>query len=144
MSIYFETYIEGEKICKEENTMRNKVIAQMLVEDIDRCKAFLENPSDENYGRSVYDEITGRYDSIISDFGKGLYQYFDEQHFYDPYISIETLKYNLKKLMNKMETYVTLNILQIICWMKIRLPDEFVSRTYNRSMTYFKGTTRFR
>ena len=58
--------------------------------------------------------------------------------------AFETLKYNLKKLMNKMETYVTLNILQIICWMKIRLPDEFFSRKYNRSMTYFKGTTRFR
>lgn len=99
---------EGEKACEGENTMRNKAIAQMLLEDIDKCKVFLENPSNEDYGRSVYDEITGRYDSIISDFGKGLYQYFDEQHFYDPDISGETLKYNLKKLMNKMEIYAAL------------------------------------
>ena len=112
----------------EEKAMGNKAIAQMLLEDIDRCKSFLENPSDEDYGRSIYDEITGRYDSIIPDFGKGLYQYFEEQHFYDPEISGETLKYNLKKLMNKMETYTVLkyptaNLLdknQI----SVRMPDE--------------------
>lgn len=117
-----------ENTNEEEKTMGNKAIAQMLLEDIDRCKSFLENPSDEDYGRSVYDEITGRYDSIISEFGKGLYQYFDEQHFYDPEISGETLKYNLKKLMNKMETYAALkyptaNLLdknQI----SVRMPDE--------------------
>lgn len=99
---------EGEKVCEEGNTMGNRVIAKMLSEDINRCKAFLENPNDEDYGRNVYDEITGKYDSIIADFGKGLYQYFPEQHFYDPNISGETLKYNLKKLMNKMETYIAL------------------------------------
>ena len=80
----------------------------MLIEDINRCKKFFDNPNDEDYGRTIYDEITGRYDLIIPDFGNGLYQYFSEQHFYDPDISGNTLKFNLKKLMNKMETYLAL------------------------------------
>ena len=92
----------------EGRVMVNNSIAHMLTEDISRCKSFLDNPSDEDYGRSIYDEITGRYDSIIPDFGNGLYQYFAEQHFYDPEISGDTLKFNLKKLMNKMETHLAL------------------------------------
>ena len=88
--------------------MVNNSIAHMLIEDINRCKKFFDNPNDEDYGRTIYDEITGRYDLIIPDFGNGLYQYFSEQHFYDPDISGNTLKFNLKKLMNKMETYLAL------------------------------------
>lgn len=92
----------------EDRIMVNNSIAYMLIEDINRCKKFFDNPNDEDYGRTIYDEITGRYDLIIPDFGNGLYQYFSEQHFYDPDISGNTLKFNLKKLMNKMETYLAL------------------------------------
>ena len=53
----------------------------MLIEDINRCKKFFDNPNDEDYGRTIYDEITGRYDLIIPDFGNGLYQYFQSNIF---------------------------------------------------------------
>ncbi len=90
----------------DEKTIRSNSIVQMLIADISRCKSFLDHPSDEDYGRNIYDEITGRYDSIIPNLGNGLYQYYVDQHFYDPDISGDTLRFNLKKLMNKMETYL--------------------------------------
>lgn len=93
----------------EEKVMGNNAIAQMLSEDINRCKAFLEDPNDEVNGKNIYEVITGRYDSIIPDFGNGLYQYFADQHFYDPDISGESLTYNLKKLMLRMESFLAMN-----------------------------------
>ena len=53
----------------------------------------------------LYVELTGRYDSIINGFGNGLYQYFAEQHFYDPEVSGESLLHNLRMLHGKMLTY---------------------------------------
>ena len=97
--------IEGKR---EDVAVDNTTIAQMLIRDIDRCKLFLKNPKDESIGKEVYDEITGRYDSVIPNFGNGLYQYYAEQHFYDPDISGDSLIFNLKKLLNKMETYLAL------------------------------------
>lgn len=82
-----------------------KTIEQMLTEDIERCQAFLENPADEHLGQQIYIEITARYDSIIKNFGDGLYQYSPDFGFYDPDITGETLKFNLSKLTNKMISY---------------------------------------
>lgn len=87
-------------------TMRSrKTIDQLLSEDIERCEQFLSDPTDKNAGCTLYLEITGKYDSIIAGFGNGLYQYFAEQHFYDPDISGESLIHNLKILLNKMISY---------------------------------------
>ena len=83
-------------------------IALMISEDIDRCKAYLDNPQDESIGIDIYIEITGRYDSVIPNFGDGLYQFIKEHHFYDPEISGESLIHNLKKLMNKMISYLAM------------------------------------
>ena len=96
---------------KEKTTiMRSrKSIDQLLTEDIERCEQFLENPADKISGIKLYVEITGRYDSIISGFGNGLYQYYPEQHFYEPDISGETLCHNLTVLLNKMVTYQATN-----------------------------------
>ena len=69
----------------------------------------MEDPHDEVSGKNIYEVITGRYDSIIPDFGNGLYQYFADQHFYDPDISGESLTYNLKKLMLRMESFLAMN-----------------------------------
>lgn len=82
-----------------------KTIDQMLSEDIYRCEQYLKNPDDESVGQELYIEITGRYDSIISGFGNGLYQYVAEYHFYDSEIDCETLKYNLMLLLNKMLSF---------------------------------------
>ncbi len=96
-----------EKDKKENKSfMRSrKTIAQFLTEDIERCEDFLENPNDETVGIQLYVEITGRYDRIIDGFGNGLYQYYAEQHFYDPKISGESLIHNLTVLMNRLITY---------------------------------------
>lgn len=72
---------------KEKVIMRNDSIAQMLRKDIERCKAFLSDSKDETVGLDIYEDITSRYDSIIPNFGNGLYMYYAEQHFYDPEIS---------------------------------------------------------
>ena len=101
-----EEFLGEPEDTNEEMVMNNKSIAVMLVEDISRCKTFLDDPNDENIGKDIYDQITGRYDSVIPNFGNGLYQYWADQHFYDPDISGDTLKFNLRKLMNKMETYL--------------------------------------
>lgn len=82
-----------------------KTIEQMLAEDIGRCESFLANPDNEQQGREIYIEITARYDSIIKNFGDGLYQYSPDFGFYDPDITGETLEFNLRKLTNKMISY---------------------------------------
>ncbi|MCI5838891.1 MAG: nucleotide-binding protein, partial [Christensenellaceae bacterium] len=50
-------------------------------------------------------EITSRYDSIISGFGNGLYNYYADQHFYDPEICGDSLLHNLRVLHEKMVAY---------------------------------------
>lgn len=91
---------------EDNSAMRsNKTIDQMLAEDIDRCEKYLEQPSNDKAGQMLYVELTGRYDSIINGFGNGLYQYFAEQHFYDPEVSGESLLHNLRMLHGKMLSY---------------------------------------
>ena len=107
IALSHDTEYFGE-IPKEEPMMAlagRKTIEQMLEEDIDRCQAFLENPTDDQLGQQIYIEITARYDSIIKNFGDGLYQYSPDFGFYDPDITGETLKFNLSKLTNKMISY---------------------------------------
>lgn len=91
------------KVSPVQNTV--KTVPQLLSEDIVRCQQYLSNPENEELGRDLYMEITGRYDSIINGFGQGLYSYFSEHHFYDPDISIDTVNHNLKLLVQKMISY---------------------------------------
>lgn len=94
-----------------ENTMTihsRKTIDQLLAEDITRCEEFLRNPNDKG-GQQLYVEITSRYDSVIDNFGNGLYQYFSEQHFYDPEVSGESLIHNIRTLQGKMISYQAKN-----------------------------------
>lgn len=96
----------GELIQKEPPTVRvRKKIEELLAEDIDSCEQYLANLGDENDGRALYVKITGRYDSVIPGFGNGLYQYYAEQHFYDPEVSGDSLTHNLWTLLNRMITY---------------------------------------
>lgn len=101
------TDIDFFTLFEEEVTVTKgkRTIEQLLSEDIERCKQFLSSPEDEDIGRELYSEITAKYDSEIDNFGSGLYQYYPEYHFYDPEISVDTLKFNLKKLMYKMISY---------------------------------------
>lgn len=99
---YFGEIPEGEH---QMATTGRKTIEQLLAEDIHRCESFLANPDNEQLGQEIYIEITGRYDSIIKNFGDGLYQYSRDFGFYDPDIAGETLKFNLRKLTNKMISY---------------------------------------
>lgn len=85
--------------------MKNDRIKDLITEDIERCKTFLNSTENEKQGVDLYIEITGKYDSIIPNFGSGLYQYIEELHFYDAEISGETLVHNLRKLLAKMTTY---------------------------------------
>lgn len=85
-----------------------KTIDQLLAEDITRCEEFLRNPNDKG-GQQLYVEITSRYDSVIENFGNGLYQYFSEQHFYDPEVSGESLIHNIRTLQGKMISYQAKN-----------------------------------
>lgn len=94
----------SEKECNKTMKSR-KTIDQLLSEDIEKVELFLDNSTDEDSGRDLYIEITGRYDSIIKNFGSGLYQYYAEQHFYDPEISGESLRHNMRVLLNKMISY---------------------------------------
>lgn len=94
-----------------ENTMTihsRNTIDQLLAEDITRCEEFLRNPNDKA-GQQLYVEITSRYDSVIDNFGNGLYQYFSEHHFYDPEVSGESLIHNIRTLQGKMISYQAKN-----------------------------------
>lgn len=98
-----DEYFMTLKTKENTNVMRNrKTIEQLIGEDIERCERFLENPEKLDDGIDLYIEITGRYDGVIKDLGNGLYQYFAEQHFYDPEISGDTLVHNMKVILNKM------------------------------------------
>lgn len=70
-----------------------------------RCQQYISDPANEKVGIDLYIEITSRYDSIIENFGNGLYQYFAKQHFYDPEISGDSLIHNLTVLLNRMTSY---------------------------------------
>ena len=74
-------------------------------EDIELCEQYLENPSDEQSGIELYVKITSRYDRVIDGLGNGLYQYYRDEHFYDPEISGETLLLNMQMLHGKMVSY---------------------------------------
>ena len=80
-------------------------ISDMLSDDISRCQQYLSEDTSKDAWRNLYTEITGRYDSVISGFGQGLYSYFAEQHFYDSEVDIGTIKHNVKLLLQKMITY---------------------------------------
>lgn len=58
---------------KEDELMINDSVAQMLIDDINRCNSFLDNPTDDAVGIDIYEDITSKYDSIIPNFGNGLY-----------------------------------------------------------------------
>lgn len=92
---------------KEEHLKHHDIkhISQMLSEDIVRCQQYIADEKNESLEREIYLEITGRYDSIIKDFGNGLYSYFSQHHFYDPDISISAVRHNLKLLLQKMISY---------------------------------------
>ena len=77
----------------------------MLAEEIEHCEQYLKSPNDDMVGQKLYVEITGRYDSVISGLGNGLYQYYAEPHFYDPEVSCESLTHNLQVLREKMVSY---------------------------------------
>lgn len=76
----------------------------MLAQDIRQCDDYLQNPR-EDVGRALYIRITARYDSIIKNFGNGLYSYFADHHFYDPDVDISTINHNINILLQKMITY---------------------------------------
>lgn len=100
-----EYWAENELKGVEKTMQKRKSIEQLLAEDIERCEQYLKKPNDLAFGRSLYTEITSRYDSIINGFGNGLYQYYAEQHFYDPEIGAESLTHNLTSLLNKMISF---------------------------------------
>lgn len=108
---YLKALASDDDFWNEANSRENtatvhgrKSIEQLLAEDITRCEDFLRRPNDKS-GQQLYVEITSRYDSIISGLGNGLYQYFAEQHFYDPEVSGESLIHNLRALHGKMISY---------------------------------------
>lgn len=96
---------EAEPYTIEECGTSVLSISKMMANDILKCSQYIEDPNDEKLGHDLYVEITSKYDSVIKDFGNGLYQYSEKQHFYDPEISNDTLIYNLTVLINKMKTY---------------------------------------
>lgn len=112
---YLKALASDDDFWNEANSRENamtihsgKTIDQLLAEDITRCEEFLRNPNDKG-GQQLYVEITSRYDSIISGLGNGLYQYFAEQHFYDPEVSGESLIHNIRTLQGKMISYQAKN-----------------------------------
>ena len=97
---------------KEEEVtemQERKTLAQLLAEDIKRCEEYFEFPINDNYGQNLYIELTSRYDGIIKNLGNGLYQYYPDQHFYDPEVSGESLAHNIKNIHNKLITYQAQN-----------------------------------
>jgi len=82
-------------------------LENLLSQDILKCTDYLQNPQEEA-GRTLYTQITARYDTVIKDFGNGLYSYIPDYHFYDPEIDISTINHNLNILLQKMITYQTM------------------------------------
>lgn len=95
-----------DKPIKHIERKEQKTIEEMMQEDIQRCKDILEGSVEEKRVRLFYTEITAKYDSIIAGFGKGLYCYYEEQNFYDPNISLESLKHNILVLSQRMTTFL--------------------------------------
>lgn len=112
--------------------------SKLLTEDIIQCREYLAEPNSEEKGRSLYLQITSRYDAVIDNFGNGLYCFYPDQHFYDPDIPISTLNHNLNLLMNKMIAYQAMHsgeILAVIKEEKNIKPIIFIShRTIDKDV----------
>lgn len=80
-------------------------IEDMVEDDIERCEEMTQGDIDDEALKDFYIEITSKYDSLIKDFGNGIYSYFAEQHFYDPDAGTETFIDNLKMIKQKLITY---------------------------------------
>lgn len=102
---FAETHVETNYTVSH----KEKTIDQLISDDILRCQQYLSNKDNESFGKKLYIEITGRYDSIINGFGQGLYSYYPDQHFYDPDISIGTINHNINLLLQKMISYQAAN-----------------------------------
>lgn len=89
--------------------LKGQPLDKMMKEDLERCETFISDPSDVNSGRSLYVEITAKYDSIILDLGKGLYCYYEKQGYYDPNISSDSLIHNFTIIVGRMKTYLAIN-----------------------------------
>lgn len=97
---------KDEYFIKEDLVLQKKYsLEKMLGMDIAKCEKLLEGTDDIHEFKRVYQLITARYDGIISDFGNGLYSYFSDGHFYDSEIGIESLRYNIKLLVERMRVY---------------------------------------
>lgn len=100
-----EDYGEEQKMVATMKATTNiSSLEQLLSQDIEKCRDYLQNPQ-EDIGRILYTQITARYDSVIKNFGNGLYSYIAEHHFYDPDVDISTINHNLTMLLEKMITY---------------------------------------
>lgn len=106
-ALYSDDEFFGKDKTKEGELMTHarKTLEQLLIEDIKRCEEYFEFPINDNYGQNLYVELTSRYDGIIKNLGNGLYQYYEEQHFYDPEVSGKSLAHNIKNIHNKLITY---------------------------------------
>lgn len=96
---------ENDIISDGANMSASKGLEQMINDDIKICESFLQKPLNQETGTDIYIDITGKYDGVINGFGNGLYQYYPEQHFYEPDISLDALIHNLKVLLGKMKIY---------------------------------------
>lgn len=110
-AVYNDDEFFGTDQTKEGTIMAQarKTLDQLLAEDIKRCEEYFEFPINDSYGQNLYVELTSRYDGVIKNLGNGLYQYYAEQHFYDPEVSGESLAHNIKSIHNKLITYQAQN-----------------------------------
>lgn len=105
-----DVFFDMDQKKKEATKMQTrKTLEQLLSEDIKRCEEYFKFPINDSYGQDLYVELTSRYDGIIKNLGNGLYQYYAEQHFYDPEVSGESLAHNIRSIHNKLITYQAQN-----------------------------------
>lgn len=110
-AVYSDDEFFGTDEVKEGTMMAQtrKTFEQLLAADIKRCEEYFEFPINDSYGQKLYVDLTSRYDGVIKNLGNGLYQYFAEQHFYDPEVSGESLVHNIRNIHNKLIAYQAQN-----------------------------------
>lgn len=83
-------------------------LQKKINKDIESLKSaiadFRNEDTPESAKSELYQSVGNAYDPYIPNFGYGLYQYNPDYHFYNE-VDGESLQYNLKAMLTKLETY---------------------------------------
>lgn len=86
-----------------DSDSKGRLLKKRILSDIHKLASL--NTLEREELIDLYDQLTGYYDSVISDLGNGLYGYVKGSKFYESELDEKSLIFNIKKIKNKIEAF---------------------------------------